>query len=190
MGSPPVDPEEAEMSMQNVTYLPGAFEAPERFLDDQKDTIFEQEPTGDPASLVEVGQSVVLDSAVNRSLRLAQQYDFLSMARRALWGDEDRTLVQEFGWMLRGAIETFRPRNAFELHILSNVVEAQWRLIRISKMQKAIFEGEAKTGAIGKHGLPAATTAARTLDSDYRAASELLDKTIQAYRRMALTRSI
>ncbi|MEN6303199.1 MAG: hypothetical protein ABFD96_10775 [Armatimonadia bacterium] len=129
----------------------------------------------------ERGDVIRTNPVINRSLRLAQEQDFLEMCLPILWGDEKKIHLQRFGYLLRGAIETFKPLTIFELYMVKNVVAAQWRLDRLLTTQGNVYVNEAKKGEIGKYGLPAAAHSARELDAEIESAQRALMTTIDIY---------
>ena len=174
----------------NIAYLPGS----QAQLTDKalqlmatSQQVFKQDPVADGTRALRPGETALLDSSKNRALRLAQEHNFLQMCRSVLWGDEDTFLLNEFGVLLRGAVESFRPRTTFELHLLRNVVEAQWRVWRISRMQRAIYEAESKRKTSGQFGLPRATLNAQMLDLKYKQALDFVDQAVRIYRKALLT---
>lgn len=128
------------------------------------------------------GDVIRTNPVVNRSLRLAQESDFLEMCLPVLWGDEKKIHLQRFGFLLRGAIETFKPLTVFELYLVKNIVAAQWRLDRLLVTQSNVYANEAKKGEVGKYGLPAASHAARELDTEIEDAQRALLSVIHTYR--------
>ena len=91
----------------------------------------------------------------------------------------DRVHFERFGWLLRGAVVTFRPLTVFELHLVKNIVAAQWRLDRLSQTQTNVYENEARSGAVGKYGLPQASHSAMELDEKLYAAQQSLSAAIR-----------
>lgn len=130
------------------------------------------------------GDVIRTNPTVNRSLRLAQESDFLEMCLPILWGDEKKIHLQRFGYLLRGAIETFKPLTTFELYMVKNIVAAQWRLDRLLTTQGNVYVNEAKKGEVGKYGLPAASHAARELDMEIESAQKALMAVINTYMLM------
>lgn len=145
--------------------------------------IFEKKPlSADDFSLTGRGGVVATNPAVNRALVLARENDFLEMCLPILWGDERKEHFERFGWLLRGAIETFKPLTVFELALVKNIIACQWRLDRMLVTQANVFEHEARRGEIGKYGLPAASHIAKELDEAIYEAQEALLTAIAAYR--------
>ena len=128
------------------------------------------------------GAIVAPHNTVNRALALARERDFLNMCLPILWGDEKKEHIERFGWLLRGAVETFKPLTVFELALVKNVVACQWRLDRLLVTQANVFEHEARRGEIGKYGLPAAVHVANELDEAIYEAQETLLTAIATYR--------
>lgn len=96
-----------------------------------------------------------------------------------LWGDERLVHFERFGWLLRGAVVTFRPLTVFELHLVKNIVAAQWRLDRLYQTQANVYENESRSGVVGKHGLPQASHSAMELDEQLYAAQKALSAAIK-----------
>ena len=137
-----------------------------------------KEPAVDISTLRK-GDVLLVDTQANRSLMLAQEHDFLGMCLPILWGDERLVHFERFGWLLRGAVITFRPLTVFELHLVKNIVAAQWRLDRLSQTQTNVYENEARSGAVGKYGLPQASHSAMELDEKLYAAQQSLSAAIK-----------
>ncbi len=145
-----------------------------------KQSVFVQEPHKQPdINTMRVGDVFPLESSTNRALILAQQHDFLGMCLPILWGDEKRVHFERFGWLLRGAVTTFKPLTVFELYLVKNIVAAQWRLDRLAQTQANIYEHESKGGAVGRYGLPQASHSAMELDAQMYAAQEALSIAIK-----------
>lgn len=125
------------------------------------------------------GDILMEESQANRSLQLAQEYDFLEMCLPILWGDERLVHFERFGWLLRGAVITFRPLTVFELYLIKNIVAAQWRLDRLYQTQTNVYENEARSGVVGKYGLPQASHSAMELDEKLYAAQKALSAAIK-----------
>ena len=125
------------------------------------------------------GHILMVESQANRSLQLAQEYDFLEMCLPILWGDERLVHFERFGWLLRGAVITFRPLTVFELYLIKNIVAAQWRLDRLYQTQTNVYENEARSGVVGKYGLPQASHSAMELDEKLYAAQKALSAAIK-----------
>lgn len=125
------------------------------------------------------GDILMVESQANRSLQLAQEYDFLEMCLPILWGDERLVHFERFGWLLRGAVITFRPLTVFELYLIKNIVAAQWRLDRLYQTQTNVYENEARSGVVGKYGLPQASHSAMELDEKLYAAQKALSAAIK-----------
>ena len=125
------------------------------------------------------GDILMVESQANRSLQLAQEYDFLEMCLPILWGDERLVHFERFGWLLRGAVITFRPLTVFELYLIKNIVAAQWRLDRLYQTQTNVYENEARSGVVGKYGLPQASHSAMELDEQLYAAQKALSAAIK-----------
>ena len=125
------------------------------------------------------GDILMVESQANRSLQLAQEYDFLKMCLPILWGDERLVHFERFGWLLRGAVVTFRPLTVFELHLVKNIVAAQWRLDRLYQTQANVYENESRSGVVGKHGLPQASHSAMEVDEQLYAAQKALSAAIK-----------
>ena len=125
------------------------------------------------------GDILMVESQANRSLQLAQEYDFLEMCLPILWGDERLVHFERFGWLLRGAVITFRPLTVFELYLIKNIVAAQWRLDRLYQTQTNVYENEARSGGVGKYGLPQASHSAMELDEKLYAAQKALSAAIK-----------
>ena len=125
------------------------------------------------------GDILMVESQANRSLQLAQEYDFLAMCLPILWGDERLVHFERFGWLLRGAVITFRPLTVFELYLIKNIVAAQWRLDRLYQTQTNVYENEARSGVVGKYGLPQASHSAMELDEKLYAAQKALSAAIK-----------
>jgi hypothetical protein len=128
------------------------------------------------------GDVIQTNPTINRALRLAQDQDFLEMCLPILWGDEKKLHLQRFGFLLRGAVETFKPLTMFELSLVKNIVAAQWRLDRLLTTQGNVYVHVAKQGEVGKYGLPAASHAARELDREIDLAQRALLTAIELYR--------
>lgn len=137
-----------------------------------------KEPAVD-ISTMRTGDVILVDTQANRSLMLAQEHDFLEMCLPILWGDERLVHFERFGWLLRGAVVTFRPLTVFELHLVKNIVAAQWRLDRLYQTQANIYENEARSGVVGKYGLPQASHSAMELDEQLYAAQKALSAAIK-----------
>lgn len=125
------------------------------------------------------GSVVMVDNATNNALALAHENDFLEMCLPVLWGDERMVHVERFGWLLRGAVLTFRPQTVFELYLVKDVVAAQWRLDRLYQTQTNVYENESRSGEVGKYGLPQASHSAMELDSRIYAAQAALSVAIR-----------
>ena len=125
------------------------------------------------------GDILMVESQANRSLQLAQEYDFLVMCLPILWGDERLVHFERFGWLLRGAVITFRPLTVFELYLIKNIVAAQWRVGRLYQTQTNGYENEARSGVVGKYGLPQASHSAMELDEKLYAAQKALSAAIK-----------
>ncbi len=142
--------------------------------------VFVKEPHQQPDIMtMRVGDVYLLETPINRALALAQEYDFLGMCLPILWGDEKRVHFERFGWLLRGAITTFKPLTAFELYLVKNIVAAQWRLDRLYQTQANIYENESKSGEVGRYGLPQASHLAMELDDKLYAAQAALSVAIK-----------
>lgn len=137
-----------------------------------------KEPAVDISTLRK-GDVLLVDTQANRSLMLAQEYDFLEMCLPILWGDEKLVHFERFGWLLRGAVTTFRPLTVFELYLIKNIVAAQWRLDRLYQTQTNVYENEARSGVVGKYGLPQASHSAMELDEKLYAAQKALSAAIK-----------
>jgi hypothetical protein len=125
-------------------------------------------------------------SDVSASLQLAAKSDFLKMCQPLLWGNEKQERLQEFGELLRGAVETFVPETTFDLHLLKTIVAALWRLNRLLEIQSNVFEAGAQEEEekAGMHGLPAATVNALTFDERVDQAQKNLEIAISTYRKL------
>lgn len=137
-----------------------------------------REPQMDIATMRK-GDVLMVESQANRSLMLAQEHDFLEMCLPILWGDERLVHFERFGWLLRGAVITFRPLTVFELHLVKNIVAAQWRLDRLYQTQSNVYENEARSGSVGKYGLPQASHSAMEMDDGLYAAQQALSTAIR-----------
>ena len=145
-----------------------------------KHNVFVQEPSKQPDIMtMRVGDVFQLETPTNRALALAQEHDFLGMCLPILWGDEKLVHFERFGWLLRGAVTTFRPMTVFELYLVKNIVAAQWRLDRLAQTQANIYEHESKGGVVGRYGLPQASHSAMELDDKLYAAQEALSVAIK-----------
>ena len=130
------------------------------------------------------GYTIVKGSTANRSLRLADREDFLGMCLPLLWGDEKTAHLERFGYLLRGAVETFKPQTTFELAMLKNIVGAQWNLDRLYITQSNVYESESQRGEIGRFGLPKAGQDAREFNGEVAKAQKQLNIAIATYRQM------
>jgi hypothetical protein len=135
------------------------------------------------------GDVLVVDNVANRALMLAGEHNFLEMCLPILWGDEKQVHLQQFGELLRGAVITFHPLTVFELHLVKNIVAAQWRLSRLYQTQTNVYENDAKSGEIGKYGLPAAAHSAMEMDEALYRAQAALNVAIKTHA-MAVRTSV
>jgi hypothetical protein len=122
------------------------------------------------------------ETAANKSLRLAQTEDFYAMCSVALWGNETEELSVEFGELLRGVIEQFLPRNRWELHLLTGVVTAYWKLRRLLRTQTNVFNSKVKEETLGRHGLPAAVYSAESFEDGIDRAQRSLKSAISLFQ--------
>lgn len=127
------------------------------------------------------GEVMSTETTPNKSLRLAESSNFLEMCLPVLWGDEKTSQLQAFGELLRGAVISFKPTNTFELHLVKNIVAAQWRVERLYRMQKNVYENEMEDGERGRFGLPKATNLAMELDNEIYLAQKGLRHAIGSY---------
>jgi hypothetical protein len=137
----------------------------------------------DPAGLVYPAGSVIPNEGPNRSLTLARRSGFLEMCKPLLWGDEKEEQMQQFGELLRGAVETFHPETTFDLYMLKAIVAAQWRLNRLLEMQANVFAARAANREPGKYGLPVATMDALEIDEMIDTAQKNVEAAISTYRK-------
>lgn len=131
-----------------------------------------------PYSALPGQYAVSVDSAENKALRLAESSDFFSMCSASLWGDEN---VSEFGEMLRGAVENFKPKNYWQLTLLVNVCDAQWKVIRIRKLQRSLYK--AQPYGAGKDGVPLKTEKAVSYESLLTEHVNALNSAIRVYNQ-------
>ena len=99
--------------------------------------------------------------------------------RDLLWPNEDKgellSLVNDF-------VRSFKPRNGLELHLLKNVIEAQWQIERGSKARKAI--AESVDGLDWETCQPAGTSkASAKFEREQSQLLTTLEKTIRLYSR-------
>lgn len=123
-----------------------------------------------------------VESQMESSLRLAQEYDFYAMCAHGLWGAEVERCKSEYGMMLRGLIEEFLPRNGWDLRLLSSIAVAAWKVRRLSNTQANVFNANADSSRVGKHGLPIAVSAASSLEGELEQAQEALRTAIRVLK--------
>jgi hypothetical protein len=149
------------------------------------DWLFEEEPLPTHDRPLQDGDIVVFDTRVNAALRLAYSADMMGLLSHCLWGDEAEKDVVRLGLLARGAVITFCPVTMYDLYAVVNIVSAQWKLDRMLRLQKKVFESEAKNGQIGKYGLPQATWIALSFDEDAAKLQKMLDGAIRSYQLSA-----
>lgn len=144
-------------------------------------SFLEKVPIGsEEVSTAPVPQNVIrMRSDDNRSLQLAERERFMDMCQSIRWGSESEW---EFGEFLRSAILEFLPASKMQLTLLRNIVSIQWKIQRLEKMQKNVFEHG--TQAPGKYNLPESTHNAQEIGADYSRLLSDLKKAIDTYNAM------
>jgi hypothetical protein len=104
------------------------------------------------STVSEPGVTVSLRDDTNRALSLAQNQGFFELCRPILWGSEDE---HQFGEMLRGLVENWKPRNTLHLHLLANMADALWKLNRLRRFRNRVFLSGAEEA--GRYGMPVGT---------------------------------
>ena len=104
---------------------------------------------------------------------------FAQNCKSFAWGGEDPEELKAF---LTGLLDAFQPRNGWELELLANVADVQWKIRRTRKIQKGIYENGSDTRDV--RGVKAKTTSASKLDQDIERLQIVLDKAITTYSKV------
>jgi hypothetical protein len=112
---------------------------------------------------------------------LAQRENFSEICQASLWGVEEvkPAYRKEFANLLRAVVENYLPRNRWDLILLRDVVDLQWKIQRFTLLQKNVYNaGQAGTNNMG---IPIKSTNAASLNNEIAELRAQLSRAIQTY---------
>jgi hypothetical protein len=119
-----------------------------------------------------------MPGATQRALALAHREQFFDICQSTLWGNEDR---RAFSDLLRGIVEAYLPETRWDLELLANIVDIQWKIRRTRRLQQSLFEsGSTERDA---RGVMHRTTTASQVNAELEVLQNQLDRAVTTYRK-------